>query len=520
MKIEKTIQEDRQAKLVVEYTQSEFEGFKRRAAKKISKNSKIPGFRPGKAPYNVIVNHYGEGAIIQEALDILLDDDYAKMLDEAEIKPSGSGNLETIESYDPPKLVFMIPLEPEIDLGDYREIRKVFELEEFETNQVDAFIDKMRRNAATIVPADHPAGEGDLVYFNLSGEFLNPEEGEDAIITDKTPQQIVIAAEGEESKSEWPYPGFSQELIGVEAGDTKELQHQYPEDFDDDEFQGKTAVFTVEVQSVKELELPEFDEDFIHTLGNYETPEEFRNSVEERMRADHEESYNQDYTNDILEEITENTKISYPPQMLEHEQEHVLEDIKSRLQEQNMDYETYLKLRDINEETLIAEEIKPAAKKRLERSLIIDALIEEEGLKLDQELLKNHINEVMTEVYNSGNLEEMQKQMGKDEFSRAISMEGVNRTMNAQIQERLKLIATGQPIPEKSDKEEAESTELLSEEAEEIVEESKNVKGEKEASSEVSDKTEEDEPEEIAAVLENEKERISEDAGAVEENAD
>jgi len=520
LKIEKTIQEDRQAKLVLEYTQPEFEGFKRRAAKKISKNSKIPGFRPGKAPYNVIVNHYGEGAIIQEAIDILLDDDYAKMLDEAEIKPSGSGNLETIESYDPPKLVFMIPLEPEIDLGDYREIRKVFELEDFDTNQVDEFINKMRRNAAIIVPSDHPAGEEDLVYFNLSGEFLNPEEGVDAVITDKTPQQVVIAAEGEETEHEWPYPGFSRELIGVEAGETKELQYQYPEDFDDEEFQGKTAVFTVEVQSVKELELPELDEDFIQTLGNYETPEAFRNSVEERLRTDHEESYNQEYINDILEQITENTKINYPPQMLEHEQEHVLEDIKSRLQEQNMDYETYLKLRDIDEETLIADEIKPAAKQRLERSLIIDALIEAEGLKLDQELLKDHINKVMKEVYYSGNIEEMQKQMGKDEFSRAISMEGVNRTMNAQIQERLKLIATGQPIPEESDKEEAESTEFLSEEVEEIVEEPENGKDEGEASSEVSDETEEDEPEEITAVLENEKERISEDTDEVEENVD
>lgn len=455
MNIEKTIQEDRQAKLTVEYTQEEFEGFKRRAAKKISKNSKIPGFRPGKAPYNVILNHYGEGAIIQEAIDILLDDDYAKMVEEAEIEPSGPGNLETIESYDPPKFVFMIPLEPEIELGDYREIRKEYELEEFDISQVNDFVDKMRRNAATIVPAEHAADEGDLVYFSLSGEFLNPEEGEDAIITDKTPQQVVIRTEGEKAEDEWPFPGFSRELIGVEPGETKEIQHQYPDDFEDEDFKGKTAIFTIEVQSVKELELPEFDEDFVQTLGDYESPEDFRKSVEERMRADHEESYNEEFINELLEEITENTKLSYPPQMLEHEQEHVLEDIQSRLEQQNMDYETYLKLRDLEEETFLEKEIKPVAKQRLERTLVIDALIKAEGLKLDQEKLKSNINKIMTEVIYSGNLEEMQKQMGKEEFSRAISMEGVNRTMNTQIQDRLKLIASGQPIPE----EEAETPE-------------------------------------------------------------
>lgn len=448
MNIEKTIQEDRQAKLTVDYTPKEFESFKRRAAKKISKNAKIPGFRPGKAPYNVIVNHYGEATIIQEAIDILLDDDYAKMLDEAEIEPSGTGNLETIESYDPPKFVFMIPLEPKIELGDYREIRKEYQLEAFDISKVDDFIDKMRRNAATIVPADHSAGEGNLVYFNLSGEFLNPEEGEDATITNKTPQQVVIAADGEESQDEWPYPGFSRKLIGVKAGDIKEVQHKYPDDYEDEDYQGKTAIFTIEVQSVKELELPEFDEDFVRSMGSNDSPEDFRKSVEDRMIADHEASYNEAYINEILEEITENAKLSYPPQMLAHESEHVLEDIKSRLEEQNLDYETYLKLRDKDDETFIDEEIKPVAKQRLERSLIVNALIEAEGLKLDQDMLENSINDVMTEIIYSGNLEEMRKQLGKEEFSRAVSLEGVNRTMNTQIQERLKLIATGQPIPE------------------------------------------------------------------------
>lgn len=448
MKIEKNILEDRQAELMVEYTPEEFLGFKRQAAKKISKNAKIPGFRPGKAPYNVIVNHYGEGAIIQEALDIILDVDYPKILDKAEIKPSGVGNLDKIESTDPPKFIFKIPLEPEIDLGDYREIRKEYKPEEFDEKFVEDTIYKMRRNAASIVPSNHPATEGDLVYFNLSGEFLNPEEGEDATITDKTPQQVVITTMEEISDSEWPYPGFSRELIGVVAGDIKELQYTYPDDVDEEEYKGKTAIFTVEVQSVKALELPEVDEDFIQTLGDFKTPEDFRNSIEEHLRADHEDSYNQDYFEDILEQITQFSTINYPPQMLDHEMEHVLEDVKSRLESQNMDYETYLRLRDLEEDKYIDEVIKPQAKRRLERALIVDALVEAENLKLDQEKLKQHINDVMTEVYYAGNIDELQKKMGKEEFSRAISMEGITRARNTQIQERLKLIATGQPIPE------------------------------------------------------------------------
>jgi len=169
--------------------------------------------------------------------------------------------------------------------------------------------------------------------------------------------------------------------------------------------------------------------------------------------------------NELLDEITDNTEMNYPPQMLEHEEEHVLDDIKSRLENQNMDFDTYLQLRDTDEESFMNENVTPVAKERLERTLVVDALIEAEGLKLDQEKLQENINDVMTEVFYSGNAKDMQEQMGKEEFSRAISMEGVQRTMNEQLQERLKLIATGQPIPEEQEAEEPseEATEALEE---------------------------------------------------------
>ena len=474
MKIEKELQEDRQAKLTVEYTQEAFEGFKRRAAKKIAKSTKIPGFRPGKAPYQVIVNHYGEGAILQEAIDILLDDDYGKMLEEAELEPSGPGNLESIDSYDPPRFVFMVPLQPEVNLGDYREIRKAYELEEFDIKDVDRFIENMRRNAATIIPSEEAAGEGDLVYFTLSAEFLNPAEDEDASITDKTPQQVVIPTEDEVSAQEWPYAGFARTLLGVKAGEVKEFQHTYPEDHEDEEYRGKTAVFTVEVQSVKKLELPDFDEDFVKTLGNYDSPEAFKENIETRLREEHQNAYDQTYFDALLKEITEGAEINYPPQMLEHEEEHVLEDIKTRLQNQKMEFETYLKLRETDEATFVEKEVRPVAKERLERSLVVDTLIEQEALKLNQEKLKTTINQVLTEVFYSGNADEMQKEMGSEAFSRAISMEGVQRTMNDQLMERLKLIATGQPIPEDEEptgvETESEETEPEEEQAEAVAE--------------------------------------------------
>jgi len=506
LNIEKEILEDRQAKLLVDYSQQEFEGFKRRAAKKIAKDAKIPGFRPGKAPYNVIVNHYGEATILQEAIDILLDDDYGKILEQAEIEPSGKGSLDSIDNYDPPKFVFTIPLEPEIELGEYREIRKPYELEEFDIHQVDDFIMKLRRNSAMIVPADHPAQKGDLVYFTLSGEILNPEEDEDPTITDKTPQQAIIPEDDDITKDEWPYSGFTKELLGVQAGDSKEIQYTYPEDYENEAYQGKDAVFTVEIQSVKELELPEIDEEFINTLGKYETPEDFRQSIEEHLRTKHQSAYDHDYFDELMDEITANTKMNYPPQMLAHEEEKVLEDIKSRLEDQNLDFEKYLELRNTDEEKFMEEEIRPTAKKRLERTLVADALIEAEGIKLDQDMLKKQINDMMTEVFYSGNAKEMQEQMGKEKFSRAISMEGVQRTINNQLQERLKLIATGQPIPEEEEETEGEE---VSEEGENTVDIEEN--SEEEIESEQAEDADEEEVTENIPIPEEDEEENSEE---------
>jgi hypothetical protein len=187
--------------------------------------------------------------------------------------------------------------------------------------------------------------------------------------------------------------------------------------------------------------------------------------------------------------------------MLEHEQEHVLEDIKSRLSNQNLDFETYLKLRETDEEKFMEEEVVPVAKQRLERNLLVDALIAAEEIKLDESMLQDQINQVMTELFYSGNAQQMQKEMGKEEFSRAISMEGVQRTIGAQLQNRLKLIATGQPIPE--DVEPEDEAETVEEEeadeeaaAEEMVEEATSE--DDESAADEADKAQEAEEDEEA----------------------
>ncbi len=127
MKFEKTILDDHQAQIVVEVDADRVQAAKQRAARKLAGRGKIPGFRPGKAPYDVIVRYYGDAAVYEEAVDLLVDEMYPEVLKEADVNPAAAGVLEKVEGTDAPKLTFKVPLSPEVTLGKYEEVRLPFD---------------------------------------------------------------------------------------------------------------------------------------------------------------------------------------------------------------------------------------------------------------------------------------------------------------------------------------------------------------------------------------------------------
>ncbi|MCJ7695771.1 MAG: hypothetical protein MUO40_10135, partial [Anaerolineaceae bacterium] len=286
MKIEKKFTNDHQVKIVAEFESDLFEQYKHRAARQLSRKTKIAGFRPGKAPYAIIINQLGEIAVTQEAVDLLLEEEYPKVIDEAEIKPSGPGSLEEIKSENPPIFSFLIPLEPEVQLGEYKDLRKDYSPESLDEKRVNDYIYQLRRNSATIVPSEKVAEEGNLVYLTISATSSSIEEGEDQNLIEDQPQQVLIPTVSEEIDTEWPFKGFTRKVIGKNANAEFEVSHKYAKTYDDEKFQGKKVTFTVKVQSIKTLELPELNGEFLKSLGEYETADQFRKDLEERMILD------------------------------------------------------------------------------------------------------------------------------------------------------------------------------------------------------------------------------------------
>jgi trigger factor len=381
LKIETQPLEDHQVKLVVEVDPQPFEKAKRRAASRLSRRTKIPGFRPGKAPYQIVQRHVGEEIILEESLDILLKDLYPKIIEEAEIEPHGPGKLENVVSVDPLRLEFVVPLAAEVELGDYRSIRFPYEPEETTDQDVDDVLQDLRHRQAIDEPVERPAQEGDHIYIRLSAERVIAEEGQDPALIADRPQSLLIASEDEDMENEWPFSGFSRELIGMSPGDEKSLTHTFPEDSDFESLKGVTAQFKVTVEEVKSRTLPELNDEFAQSVGDYATLEELRSEIHNSLEQQNKKTYDDDYDDKILNEVVEQSTIKYPPQMLEEEIDEVLHQLEHRLESQNLDLDTYLMTREMDEDDL-REEVKPVAEKRLKRSLVLLEISKKEDVDI------------------------------------------------------------------------------------------------------------------------------------------
>lgn len=474
MKIQKTFTDDHQVKINAEFDDATFEQFKHRAARKISERTRIPGFRPGKAPYAMVLRHVGEAQISSQAIEMLVDDAYPKILDEEKIKAYGPGNLEKIVSENPPVFEFSIPLEPEVELKNVEALKSDYRPEPVSDDEVQDFITSTRRNAATIVPIDTPAAEGNVVYMNLSATDVNAE-GDAAQVIKTSPNQVLIPSKKEQPKTEWPFEGFARSLIGHKAEETLEFDHSFDADYNDKDLAGKKVHFAVKIESVKGLELPEMNEEYLQTLGGFKTVEDLEKAVRSRLEAEKSETYDDKYYLALVDQLRNDSDIKYPPQMLANEEEQVLHRIEHDLSHRHMDLDLYLKLRKTDKESFINEEVKPTALSRLERSLVMDALTKKFEIKVENKDVETQVNKLVSDLIMSGEFAEMQKTYGQKKFAESITMDAANRAMEAKIRQQLLKLADPSAVVVEEVQEESILDKPASEEASEVTAEESAV---------------------------------------------
>ena len=226
------------------------EPFLNRSYRRLAGRVRIPGFRPGKAPRSVVENHLGRATLVQEALEFMIPESLDQVLREQEIRAFAEPQLEVLD-LEPVSFKAVVPLEPDVDLGEFRSIRVEAAPVEIAQEDIDRVLESLQYESAPWEPVERPVAFGDLVTLNVTGNI----SGEDAINdegVDFIPQL----------DNELPLPGFSVYLEGMTEGQEKEFTLSVPEDYPQENYAGKECNFHVEVVAVKEKQLPDLDDEF------------------------------------------------------------------------------------------------------------------------------------------------------------------------------------------------------------------------------------------------------------------
>ncbi len=416
LKIDKQSLEDRQIQLTVEVPEDRYQAALRRAARQLSKQTRIPGFRPGKAPYDVVVRQLGAELVFEEALDSLGQEVYRSALSDSEVEPYAPGTLDEVVSREPLVLRYTVPLAPEVDLGDYREIRISHDPPEVSDEALEAAMEELRQGQALIEPVERPAEKSDVVVIDAKGELIVNEEGEDTALLEESGISVLV-----DDETDWPVPGVVQYLVGLEAGQNVEFEYTFEDDYANESLSGRTAKFGLTCLEVKSRLVPEWSDALAQAVGEFDDLLDLRVKARESLQeqADHDAGH--EYADRVMEAVVEQADVSYPPVLLEGEIDGMIEELDARLRRQNLSLEDYFKIEDKREDDLRAE-FEPQARERLKRGLVLGQVVEELDFEIEEAEVLAELDR-MSQAFGGGSSEELRKALDTDRTRRRIALD-------------------------------------------------------------------------------------------------
>jgi len=355
------------------------------AYKKVVKDIDIPGFRKGKVPRKVLEARYGKEILHKDALDILIPQAYTEAVEETEIDPIDQPDIKDFDIEEDSPLTFTAEVEvkPEVKLGEYKDLGIEKEDSEVKDEEIDEEIERVRNQHGQLVGSDKEVVEdGDFVIIDFEGK----KDGEKFPGGSAEEYSLEIG-------SNTFIPGFEEQLIGAQVGEELELNVTFPEDYNAEDLAGEEVVFDVKVKEIKEKELPELDDEFAKEVSDYETFEEYRNSIEERLQKSKKDRTQRDYENKLIEKASENAEIDVPDKMVEDELNKMFQNFAQSVSQQGMEIEDYLNYIGTDESGW-KEQNRESAENRTRSNLVLEAIAEKEGIEITDEEIEEQINEI------------------------------------------------------------------------------------------------------------------------------
>lgn len=378
------------------------------AYNKKKKEVKLDGFRKGQVPYDIYVKKAGIESLYMDAIDMAVDTLYAKLLsDPKTITPAATPAIDIKNITDKEvEIEFTLVGTPEVKLGKYKKLGVKKETVEVSDEEIEHEIEHLKEQFVEVKTLDDKAKikEGNVAVIDFEG-FLNG-----------TPFQ---GGKGEgyslEIGSHTFIPGFEEALVGLKKGDKKDVKVTFPENYHSEELKGQPVIFKVTVHEVKERVFPEFDKDFFEDLnvGGVESLEDLKRYIKENKEAEKEKQIEDEYLFKCLDKVVEASKFEIPAEMTEDEVNRLVREFSEKLQYQGLRLEDYLKYCNTSMEDFKAT-LKDEANKRIGYRLMMDAIVQKEGLEVTEEELEKGLTET-AEQYGMSK-EDFEKEIGSKEL--------------------------------------------------------------------------------------------------------
>lgn len=375
MKVTTQTLDNRQVEVAIEVEDERIQQALQRTARKISEQINIPGFRRGKAPYNIVVRTVGQETLYDEMLKELGPQLLKEALQETDFVPYRPGEMSDVQ-FNPFSFKVVFPLPPLVDLGDYRNLRVPFVVPPVPEEQINAVLQEIQRRNTVIEPAGAgPAEWGHVVVLSVSATLQGGESLDFSSIADESGHISFLLDEKREPLA----PGFAANIVGMQVGEEKTFELVFPPDFEVQDLQGMAATFTVQLDDLKKLTVPPLDDALAQTIGNYDSLDQLRAALRAQMEQRAAAEAEAAYVDACIARLAETATIEYPPVALEEELDRLIKEIEERLKKQKMSLEELLK---IKKQTMqdYRQEMTPRAVTRLRQGLALGKFIELEKL--------------------------------------------------------------------------------------------------------------------------------------------
>ncbi|MBE5979797.1 MAG: trigger factor [Paenibacillaceae bacterium] len=381
--------EKNMAKLTVEVPAEEFEKALTAAYNKNKGRFNIPGFRKGKAPRAMVEKMYGVGVLYEDAVNEALDATYGDAVEESGLDIVSRPEISVVQVEKGQNLIYTatVAVKPEVTLGEYKGIEVTKATAEVTEEDIEAELKKVQeQNSRLVTVEDRAVEDGDQTVIDfegfVDGKPFDGGKGEDYPLTIGSHSFIDT---------------FEEQLIGKNIGEACEVNVTFPNEYHSTELAGKPAMFKVTVKEVKRKELPELNDEFAGEVSEYDTLEEYKNDIKEKVAERKQKAAATENEDHVVEKVVENAAMDIPEPMIDSQVNNMVNDYARRMQSQGLSLDQYMKFTGMTIETL-REQMKPQALKRIETRLVLEAVAKAENIVVSDEAVEKEIA-TMAESY-------------------------------------------------------------------------------------------------------------------------